>query len=296
MTNATVPHLGVAVLMLFGTFAAGPTAASVPATVAKEVIEATVDRAATRSGRSLEGAAARRAATEQVGRLAVDHGSDVLKVVEDSGLELLEALPRFGDELLQLAKGATPAARRALALNPDELVPLARRVGMDAIELEARVPGQAANVFRIFGDDGGKTVARTVRTEDLPRIIKYGEMADSSATRKLLLETYQKEGASLFRRIPPKLVLASGLTAAMLYGTHELTKAIRNQPDILRGIVNHATTVLGGVALLTVLLLLWRFGLMPWHRTQPKANSARGANAHSHLDEGETTKHDSRRS
>jgi hypothetical protein len=96
-------------------------------------------------------------------------------------------------------------------------------------------------------------------------------MADSAATRKLLLETYEKEGASLFRRIPPKLVLASGLTAAMLYGTNELTKVVREQPGILRNMVNHATTVFGVVALFTIILLLWRFGLMPWHRRRRRS-------------------------
>jgi hypothetical protein len=172
--------------------------------------------------------------------------------------------------MVKLATKASPQARRVLALNPEELVPLSRRVGVDAIELEAKVPGQAKHVFVLFGDDGGRYVARNVRSEDLPRLIKYGEMTDSDTTRRALLEAYKKEGKSLFERIPPKLVLAGGLTAAMLIGTDKLTDAVGNAIDEDRGIVervlNHTVSVAGIIVGGLVLLLLWRFRLMPWHR------------------------------
>jgi hypothetical protein len=268
----------VALILAFSVLPIASAEAAIAGKVAKELIEATVDRAARRSGRAIDGTAARKAAIEEVGRLAEAHGSDVLKVVEDSGLELLEAIPTYGDELVQIAAKVSPQARRALALNVSELLPLTRRVGVEAIELEAKAPGQASNVFRIFGDDAGKTVATTVRTEDLPRIIKYGEKSDSDATRQLLLEAYEKEGASLFERIPPGLVLATGLSASMLYGTHEVTaparaeaEALRENPDIIRDVMNHSTTVWGGIGLVVILILLWRFGLMPWQRSQRAA-------------------------
>lgn len=165
-------------------------------------------------------------------------------------------------------------------MNAPELLPLARRVGVDAAELEAKVPGQASHVFQLFGDDAGKAVAKTVRTDDLPRFIKYGEKADCEGTRKLLLETYQQEGPSLFERIPPKNILAGGLTAAMLLGTYEAAAedrakgdVLRNNPDIAREVMLHSTTVngiVGGIVLLfLIFVLLWRFGLMPGQRGRP---------------------------
>ena len=224
-------------------FTAGAADAGVAGKIAKEVLEATVDRAAKKSGRTFGTPASRKAAAEEVEHLSEKHGGDVLKVIEDSGLELLEATPKYRDELVQIATRLSPQARRALAMNAPELLPLVRRVGVEAIELEAKVPGQASNVFRIFGDDAGKTVAKVVRTEDLPRIIKYGEKADSDATRRLLLEQYEKEGGSLFERIPPRIVLAGGLTASMLYVAHRVTApdqakadVLRNNPDIVRDV------------------------------------------------------------
>jgi hypothetical protein len=270
-----------AVLALLIAMGAG---ASVVSKATTEVLEATVESAARKSGRTLEGAVARKAVVEQVEGLTRTYGDDVLRLVEDGGLEFVEAVPKYGDDMVKLATKASPQARRVLALNPEELVPLSRRVGVDAIELEAKVPGQATHVFELFGDDGGRYVARNVRSEDLPRLIKYGEMADGNATRRALIEAYEKEGKSLFARIPPKLVLASGLTAAMLYGTHEASQIAGQNPGVFREIVNHATSVAGAIVLVVVLLLLWRFGLMPWQRkarptSTPSSMSSRGPDA-----------------
>lgn len=254
-------------------FMSAQACAGIAGTITKNAIESTVDQAAKQSGRALKDSVARKAAIGGVKQLSEKHGPEVFKIVEDSGLELLEAVPKYGDELLKIAAKASPQGRRALAMNVPELLPLAQRVGVEAIELKAKVPGQAAHVFQLFGDDAGKAVAKNVATEDLPRIIKYGEMADSDATRNLLLETYQKEGRSLFERIPPNLVLAGGLSASMLYGTHEMTAperakadVLRNNPDIVRDVMNRSTAIWAGVSLILILVLLWRFGLMPWHR------------------------------
>lgn len=254
-------------------FFSAQACAGVAGAIAREVIEASVERAAKQSGRVVNNPVARRAAVDALEQLTAKHGGDVLKVVEDSGLELLEAVPKHGDELLSIAAKLSPQGRRALAMNVTEMLPLAKRVGVEAIELEAKVPGQAAQVFRVFGDDAGKTVATSIATEDIPRIVKYGEKADSVATRKLLLDAYRKEGRSLFDRIPPKLVLAGGLSASMLYGTHEMTaserakaETLRNNPEIVRDLMNRSQAIWAGIAFIVILILLWRFGLMPWQR------------------------------
>lgn len=258
---------------VFAAIIAAAAGASVVSKVTTEVLEATVERAARTSGRSLEGAAARKVVVEQVEGLTKTYGDDVLKLVEDGGLEFVEAMPKYGDDMVKLASKASPAARRVLALNPQELVPLSRRVGVEALELEAKVPGQAKRVFDLFGEDGGLYVARSVRAEDLPRLIKYGEKADGDATRRALLEAYKKEGKNLFERIPPKLVLATGLTGAMLYGVHEASDIARGNPGLLRDMVNHVTSVGGLIVLVVIFLLLWRFGLMPWHRNKAGGQS-----------------------
>lgn len=245
--------------------------AGLPSKVTREVIEETLEQAARRSGREISEQTAKKATTETLEHLTKTYGDDVLTVVRDGGIELIEAVPKHSDDVIEIALKATPAGRRALARNLPDILPLARRVGAEVLELEARTPGLAAKVFATFGDDAGRLVAKNVPTEDLPRLLSYAEKADTPATRDLLVQSYQKEGRSLFERIPPKLVLAGGLTASMLYGTHRLTEpadamgdAIRNNGDVATTAVRHffgwgAVCVL---ALATV--LLWRFRLMPW--------------------------------
>ncbi len=248
---------------------AGPAAR-----VTRKMIEETVERAARRSGRkAVVGKASGKAARRTLEKLVKTYGDDVLKVVDDAGLELLEAVPRYGNELVEVAIKASPGGRRALAANIPELLPLARRAGAEALELEAKSPGLSVWAFRLLGDDAGRAVARNVPAEDLPRLLKYAEKADSPATRKMLLEAYEKEGRRLFRRIPAKWVLASGLTAAMLYGTHSQTapqraigRRIASDPDLAREVAAQTIAVVGVLVAGLAVLLLWRFGLLPWHR------------------------------
>lgn len=247
--------------------------ASPSSTLTREVLERVLRESTERSGRELLEEGAKKSAIETLERLAGKYGDDALMVVRDGGLELIEAVPRFGDEVFEIAIKASPEARRAFARELPELFPLAKRVGVDAIELEARTPGLALKTFSTFGDEGGKIVAKSAPTEDVPRLLSYGEKADSRATRDLLIETYEKEGKSIFERIPPKLVLASGLSASMLYGTHRGTEplqatgdAIRENDDLAQNAVTLFTIIGGAIILMLAALLLWRFGLMPWQR------------------------------
>lgn len=254
--------------------------------VTREAIEETLEYAARISGREIGEQAARKSANETLERLAKIYGDDVLKVVRDGGLELVESVPRYGDDVIDIALKASPAARRAFARDLPNLFPIARRVGVDVIELEARTPGLAVKVFTTFGDEGGRIIAKNVPIEDVPRLLSYAEKADTSATRDLLLEVYREEGKSLFERIPAKLVLATGLSASMLLGTHEIAapvralgKAVESNEDLAGQAVRHFFAW-GAIILLAVIFcLLWRFGLMPWHRkTTPRAikDKARG--------------------
>lgn len=253
-----------------------PAFSQVPAKVTRELIEETLEHAARSSERELGEQAVRKSLSETVERLTKTYGDDVLMVVRDGGLELVESVPKYGDDVIEIALKASPAARRAFARDMPELLPLARRVGADVLELEARTPGLAKQVFATFGDDAGRLIAREVPTEDVPRLLSYADKADSPETRELLLESYKKEGKTLFERVPVNLVLASGLTASMLYGTHELTdparalgRAIRDNQDIATQSARSFFTWIGILSLAVGVCLLWRFGLMPWHRRKP---------------------------
>ena len=270
---------------------------SVGGKITQEIIERTIQKAAKTSGREIVELGAQKQARETLERLVKTHGDEVLKVVDDAGLELLQSVPKYGDEVVEMAMKVSPKARRALARNIPEMLPLARRVGVEALELEAKTPGLSTRVFNVFGDDAAKIIAKDVQKEDIPRLLKYGEMADSEKTRKLLLDAYKKEGKSLFERIPPKFVLASGLTATMLYGIIETTGPIGAIGDAINKLdpkdimividrfIKSVTTWGAVVVLVIIILLLWRFGLMPWHRKKyQKAKPVFRKTEHLHAD------------
>ena len=240
----------------------------------KITVREALELASQKSGRKITEASVRDTTERTLEQSVAKYGDKALAAVGDGGLELIEATTRYGDDVMRLAVDASPAARRVLALNTEALLPLARRVGPDALELEAKAPGLAEKVFSTFGDNAGKIIAKQVPPDDIPRLLKYAEKADSQPTRDLLIKEYQSQGKTLFERIPAKLVLASGLTAAMLYATHNLTAPISDgldkNPDIIERVLNHATTVAGFVIVIISILLLWRFNLMPWQRKREK--------------------------
>lgn len=240
--------------------------AAVPSVAIREALKL----AAEKSGRELAEASGRQAAESVLERSVARFGDVALRAAADGGLELIEAAAKHGDDVMKLAVEVSPAARRVFALETEALLPLARRIGPEALELEAKAPGKAAKVLQVFGDDAGKVIAKSVPAEDLPRLLTYAEKADSPATRKLLLTAYQKEGKSLFERIPAKLVLAGGVTATMLYGTHRGTQPLQGNPNLFAQVAKHLGNLL--IVLLGVLafLVLWRFRLLPWHAKAPE--------------------------
>jgi hypothetical protein len=239
-----------------------------------------VELASRKSGREIAQVSAREATENALARSAATFGDKALVAAADGGLELIEATVKYGDDVMKYALEASPNARRVFALNAETLLPLARRVGPEALEVEAKAPGLAGKVFTSFGDDAGKVIAKSVPADDLPRLVTYAEKADSQATRELLLQTYQKEGKTLFERIPAKLVLAGGLTASMLYGTHRVTKpavaiadAIKDDPAAASDVAKYGIRIVGLIVVIVVVLLFWRFNLMPWHRHTAKHDS-----------------------
>ncbi len=270
--------LKVAVLVFALVFTASGASHAVigPALKAgSKFLDDALEAAAKVSGKPLS-PAARNLAVSQLRNAAVKHGDEVLLAARKGGLELMEVAGKYGDDVWQFAS-KVPAGARALAMRPRELLPLTRRIGTEVLQVEAKAPGLTVHVVKNFGDDGVSYFAKHVPADDATRLIGYAEKAESPAVRKALLQAYKKEGKSLFERIPPKLVLATGLTAAMLYGTHRVTEpaaalsdAIREQPDVAHTAVQQFTMwgAVGGV--IVIVLLLWRFGMMPWHGKRAK--------------------------
>lgn len=233
-----------------------------------------------KGGREVTERLSREVAEQSVETAVSKFGPRATQAIMDGGLELVEAGARYGDDVMRAAVDATPAARRALALAPERILPLVRELGTEAVEIEAKSPGLARRVFSNFGDDGARRIAREVPAEDVPRLLAYAEKADTPATRIILLEAYEKEGASLFQRIPASLVLASGLSAGALYGTHRATAplqaiadAVATDPVTRRRVTDWSMAILGAVALIVVTFVLSAFGLTPWHARKPAMTS-----------------------
>jgi hypothetical protein len=254
-----------------------PTGSAVGSPVSVLIREA-VEQACKVSGREGLERTARESAEQAVAVAVRRHGPAAAEAVSRGGLELLEVGARHGDDVLRLAKSASPAGQRALALQADRLVPLARRYGPVVLDLEARAPGLGGRVFSTFGDDLGSAVARKAATEDLPRLVLAAERADSPATRALLWSRYQQGGGAFLKAIDWKVVLAAGTSVAIINAAHRATTpyvamgdSIRENPEIAGKAVDgmfHGWSAFSWAMLppAVVFCLLWRFGLMPWHR------------------------------
>ena len=208
------PVILLCVLML-----PGQCARAVGGTAARE----TLRLAARQSGKEVLSGTAERAAIRTLKQLTARHGDDVLRLVREGGLEMLDALPRHGDNLVRVSRQLSPQGRRMLAMHSDQLMPLAMRSGPQVVELAARNPGVYPQAIRLLGNDSAGRLLMEVPASDLPRLLRYVEAADTPATRDLILQAYRKEGSNLFQRIPPRLVLAGGISAAMIHGTHRVT-------------------------------------------------------------------------
>ena len=234
-------------------------AAAGPASVGAEALERAYRLAErTSGGRLVESGAARATSMGVLEGLAKKNGEGVFQIVGDAGLEFLRAAPRFGDDFVQLGFKASPAGRRALAMNADELMPLARDFGVAAIEAEAKAPRIGRRLFEIFGREEGARLAWEAPAADIPRLLRYGEKSAHEATRQALLKAYRQEGASLFERIPPKLVLNAGLSAAMIIEATGVFGTFQAIADFIR---EHPYLFMLGIVLCSgACVFAWRFG------------------------------------
>lgn len=196
--------------------------AAIPASVVREAVEAALRK----GGREAVDPAVRRAAMEAGEQIARRHGRSGLRLLADGGMEAAQVLARHGDEAVRISQSLSPAARRMLVTHADTLIPLGRRLGTEAVEQAAKSPHTAVRLLNTYGDDVGMRILRQAPAEDLPRALRYLDAADSPATREAFLKAYRLEGSSIFQRIPPSLVVAGGLSTAMIVGTVRVTKPL----------------------------------------------------------------------
>lgn len=262
------------------------TAALLPASATGSpltvLVRETIERACVVSGREVAERGARESLERATAAAVQRQGAAAARAIQHGGLELLEATARHGDDVLKFATAAGPAGQRALALEADRLLPLARQYGPAVLNLEARAPGLGGRVFTTFGTELAPAVARQAATEDLPRLLLAAGRADSPATRAMLWEGYRRGGSEFLERIDWKVVMAVGVSVAVIDAAHRTTAPFDAAADVMRenpeltaetvsNVAGWASFGWGIMPLAIVGCLLWRFGLMPWHRPRAAA-------------------------
>ena len=195
------------------------------AKLASAAIDEALEAAAHVSGRTLP-SEARLLALKQLDDAALKHGHQVLDAARTGGLELIEVAGKHGDDIWSFSS-KVPEAARLLATRPDELLPLARRIGTEVLEIEAKNPGLAKSVAKHFGDDAVRHLAKNAPPEDIAKLAGLAAKADSPATKALLFEKYMEGGAAFLAKLPAKQILATGLVAAMVIGTYQVSDGLQ---------------------------------------------------------------------
>lgn len=210
-----------------------------------QLIDEALNVAAKVSGKAL-GKAERALALGRLRDAALRYGDDALFAARKGGIELIDAAARHGDDVWRFAS-KVPSGARALAMRTDELLPLARRMGPEVLEIEARSPGLARHVVGQFGDDAIRYFARSVPQADASKLLGYAAKADSPGTRALLLETYKKGGTRFLEKLDWKHIMATGLSVAMITAAYQTTDGIQEglkalpekSPEVFKDTVTH---------------------------------------------------------
>lgn len=205
-----------------------------------KTVEETLELAAKKSGKVLS-----KTAESKLGRKLVEaaakYGDDVMPIVSEGGLEVLEQGAKHGDDFWRLCK-QVPAGSRALALHADDLMPLARRIGPEVLQIEAHSPGMAVQIAEKFGDDAVKLLAK--QPQDTTRLLGYAAKADSPETAQLLYKTYASSPnpTGFLERLSWKQIMAGGLSTAIIIEAGGLAAATYQVGDGLQeGLSNPET-------------------------------------------------------
>jgi hypothetical protein len=175
-----------------------------------------------------------KAAVKALERAVVRYGDEALDVTRRSGLMLAETAARHGDEVYRLAV-KFPDAAPLLAARADDLLPLIRRHGDAILKLESKAPGMADTATRYFAKDLPRL--QNLSKQNYAKLMHVAPHAQDAATRKLLLSTVEKQGASFLERISSTKILTLGLSSSVILaatgaGTAFVTGAAIS-PDIV---------------------------------------------------------------
>jgi hypothetical protein len=217
----------VGIIFACGVFSPGSALAVVGPALKAGVayLDETLEAASKISGRSLS-PAYRKIALAQLRNAVAKHGDEAIVAARKGGLELMEVAGKYGDDVWTLAS-KTPAGARALAMRPQELLPMTRRIGAEVLELEAKSPGLAKHVVKNFGDDGVRHFAGHVPANDATRLVGYANRADNPATRDLLIEAYKKGGADFLDKLNWKHIMATGLSVAAITAAYQVSDGVQ---------------------------------------------------------------------
>ncbi len=237
--------------------------AGVEASPTSKVIQEVLEQAAKVSGKTLT-PASKEAAEIAMRKAIASHGDDIMRIVRVGGLETLEQGAKHGDDFWRLCSHS-PRAARSLALHADDLLPIARRIGPEVAELEARAPGMTLQIAEHYGDDGIRALTKAP-ADDISRLVCGAQNADSPATRELLLNMYKKskDGAKFLNKIDWKVVAATGLSASAIISAYKLSDGVetvieQEGPAVTKNIANTMRYVSWSLIVIFALLLLGLF-------------------------------------
>ena len=188
--------------------------------LAPGAVSEAVEFAARKSGRVLTPAAAR-SLGEAVARAARRYGDTTLDAMKAGGVELAEAAARHGDDVWFYA-ARVPAAAPALARRTGILLPLARRTGGAALELEVKAPGLAEPLLHAFGDRSVHVLLQA-EPDDLVRLAGGGRYANDPTARRALYQAYRERGRMVLERLDWKRVMAAGLSTSMVVAAYRMS-------------------------------------------------------------------------
>ena len=234
-------------------------ATAAQASVSSEVV-AMMERVAQLSGRApMKGAAeALEAAYKIEGRAALD-------ATKTAGIALPEAAAKFGPDVYRMAV-RVPEAASVIAVRAETILPLATRYGDDILRIEARMPGLAESAVKSFPEAADIARLAKLPANQAKEVISYAAHATEKQAPRALLEAVEKSGGSVLERIKPSVVLAGGLSVAMIVAS---TGAVKAPAPFFHELFSTTTWLLMPVAVVLAVLVFAYGGFWLW-RIRPR--------------------------
>ena len=237
-----------------------------------KVIREAVEAAAKISGRTLS-PVEKKAAEKALSKAVFRYGDDALRITKAGGLETLKRGLRYGDDFWHVARHADPVAIRSLALHTKELLPYAKRIGPEFLKIEAKAPGVAVKVARLFGDNGVKALAKAP-ADDISRLVGLAKKSDSPATRNTLERCYSSvpNKEKFLRHLDWKKIAAAGLSTAAIISAYKVSNGAeeglktlaQKNPEIFASALSEGIAPFKWLVFVMIALALWPLFRLLW--------------------------------